>query len=137
MAPLSAFGRRLFDQPALALYDGSCKLCRGSIRVLKACDLFDQIVPVNALDDEARRQAGVGHLDSAALMQAMHVVSGSRTWSGFEACRVLAGRTPLLWLLVPVLYVWPVTAMGRRVYRWVAESRTCTPGLPRSTVSPH
>jgi predicted DCC family thiol-disulfide oxidoreductase YuxK len=68
-------------------------------------------------------------------MQAMHVVSGSRTWSGFEACRMLAGRSPLLWVLVPVLYLWPVTAIGRRVYRWVAENRACTPDFPRSPVS--
>lgn len=135
MGALSPVGRRLFDQPAVVLYDGSCTLCRRSVGFLKAIDLLDQIVPVNALDPAARRRAGLDHLDPAILMQAMHVASGSRTWSGFEACRMLAGRSPLLWVLVPVLYLWPVTAIGRRAYRWVAENRACTPDIPRSTVS--
>lgn len=135
MGEISRIGARLFHEPAQVLYDGSCTLCRRSVRLLKALDLFGQVVPVNALDPAARRRAGLEHFDLAVLMQAMHVVSGDRTWSGFEACRVLASRVPPLWPLVPFLYLWPVTALGRRVYRWVAENRTCTAGAPHSTVS--
>jgi predicted DCC family thiol-disulfide oxidoreductase YuxK len=135
MGTLSRIGNRLFDQPAVVLYDGSCTLCRRSVRVLKTLDLLDQVVPVNALEPGARQRAGLTQVDLATLMQAMHVVSGERIRSGFEACRLLAGRVPPLWPLVPFLYLWPVTAIGRRVYRWVAENRTCAPDIPHSTAS--
>lgn len=137
MRLLARAGQRLFNEPAIVLYDGSCKLCRRSVGVLKAMDLLEQVVAVNALDDEARTDVGPDKLEVAQLMQAMHVVTGQRVWSGFEACRMLASRTPLLWPVYPFLYIWPIPGIGRRVYRWVAASRTCAPArTPRSTVPP-
>jgi predicted DCC family thiol-disulfide oxidoreductase YuxK len=119
-------GRLLYGEPAVVLFDGNCRLCRGSIRAVRALDMFDQIIPVNALDEEARTEAGAGRLEIDSLIEAMHVVAGDRAWAGFEACRMLAGRVPLLWPVLPFLYIWPIPALGRRVYRWVARRRVCT-----------
>ena len=107
------------------LFDGNCRLCRRTIRLLQATDVFRQLIPINALDTRARSDAGVGNLDPDALMEEMHVVVAHRTWSGFSACRVLAGRIPLFWPVWPFLYLWPVPILGRRVYRHVAAHRMC------------
>jgi predicted DCC family thiol-disulfide oxidoreductase YuxK len=129
MRSLSGLGSRLFGHPLVVLYDGHCRLCQRTIHTLRALDVLDQLIPINALNDNARLDAGVGHLEVGALMEAMHVVAGSRLWSGFAACRAIAWRIPLLWPVLPLLYLWPVPPVGRRVYRIIASRRTCSPDL--------
>ena len=130
---LAAIGERLYREPAVVLFDGSCSLCRRIVASLRTVDVFGRLTYVNALDEEARRDAGAAALDPDALMREMHVVAGARTWSGFGACRVVAARIPLLWPVWPFLYVWPVPALGRRIYRCIADSRTCRPDRSEET----
>jgi predicted DCC family thiol-disulfide oxidoreductase YuxK len=131
MGALSGLGSRIYRHRIHVLYDGNCKLCRRTIRICRALDFLDQFVPIDALDTEARARAGLGHLDFDALMREMHVAAGPRVWSGYAACRVIAGRSPLLWPVVPFLYIWPVPSIGRGIYRRVARSRSCqVPAVP-------
>lgn len=127
MKSLARVGKALFPYPMVVLYDGRCTLCRRTMGILGSLDVLDQLIPINALSENARTDAGVDHLDPDLLLQAMHVVAGGRVWSGFEACRAIAWRVPLLWPVAPLLHLWPVPAIGRRLYRRVAASRTCQP----------
>ena len=61
----------------------------------------------------------------AQLMVHMHAVRGEHVWQGFEAYRAMAARIPVLWPIWLLHGVWPVNALGRRVYRHVADSRRC------------
>jgi len=42
------------------------------------------------------------------------------------AYRALAARIPVLWPVLPVLYLWPIPKAGERIDRHVADSRTCS-----------
>lgn len=119
-------GRRVFGEPLVVLFDGNCKLCRRTAGVLGTLDVLGQLRFVNMLDVAARRAAGVDRFDEAELAMDMHVVAGPRSWKGFDGYRVLSGRMPMLWPMLPFLYLGPVAAMGRKVYRRVADSRLCT-----------
>jgi hypothetical protein len=89
-------------------------------------DVLERIKYVNGLDREAVGASGLGWLDPDALVQDMHAVIGRRTWKGFAAYRAMVWRLPLLWPVLPALYVWPVPVIGRWIYRRVADGRTCS-----------
>jgi hypothetical protein len=104
-----------------------------SIRVF---DIFGRVVYVNALDKAAIISHGLSWLDSTALMVDMHVVMDRRAWAGFSAYRALCTRMPILWPIWPFLYIWPIPAMAKQIYQYVADSRMCriayTPSRPKA-----
>lgn len=129
-------GNRLFAEPIRVLYDGNCGLCRRTMGVLGVFDWFQQLRPVNALDRSRVESEGLGYLDDADLMQDMHAAwrAGDdwRDARGYAAYQAIAWRVPLLWPVAPLLYLPPVAAVGRGVYRRVADSRACrVPSTPR------
>jgi predicted DCC family thiol-disulfide oxidoreductase YuxK len=124
-------GDRLFPQDMYVVYDGNCKLCRRTIATLRSLDLLDRVTYVNALDERALTEHGLTWLDSNAILTDMHTVVGQKTWKGFAAYRVLFYRMPIFWLILPLLYLPPISAIGSVVYRRVADSRTCS--LPQPT----
>jgi len=86
-------------------------------------------------DDIAARYPQL--LQDACLVD-MHAIdrNDGRVLTGFEAYRSLAWVLPLAWLTLPLLYVPGVAAIGRRVYRYVADHRsrdTCARPPRRTT----
>jgi len=126
-------GKRLFKSEMYVVYDGNCKLCRRTIASFRVFDLLDRVTYVNALNRTDLEKHNLGWLDEDAVMGEMHVVVGKKVWRGFACYRAWLSRMPLFWPLLPVLYVWPVTQVGRKVYGHVAESRTCN--IARETVA--
>src|SRR5690606_5766163 len=49
-----------------------------------------------------------------------------RVTKGYEAYQRIAWRVPVLWLTLPFVYLPPIAAIGRRVYRHVADTRACS-----------
>jgi predicted DCC family thiol-disulfide oxidoreductase YuxK len=119
-------GRALFKDDLVVLYDGTCRLCRRTMACLRVLDLLGRVRYVNAVDGRAVEEEGFAWLDADALMADMHVVRGRQLWKGFEAYRALLVRMPILWPVLPLLYVWPVPQIGSAIYRRVADARTCS-----------
>ena len=46
-------------------------------------------------------------------------VTGAKTYKGYDAYRAMAFRLPVLWPVLPLLFLWPVPQVGRRIYRSV------------------
>jgi predicted DCC family thiol-disulfide oxidoreductase YuxK len=113
-----------------ALYDGNCRGCRRAIGMLRMFDVFGRIEYVNALSaGDGGRYMGIARSE---LLVDMHVIRGRRVWRGFEAYRAMAARIPILWVIWPLLWIWPIAALGRWRYRHVADSRSCeVPGARR------
>ena len=114
------------------LYDGNCGLCCRMAGLLRLLDWRGQLKLINALDRAAVEAEGLGHLADADLMQDMHVAwQGPKDppdWQvakGYASYQQIAWRVPLLWPLLLVIYLPPVAALGRWVYRRVADSRSC------------
>jgi predicted DCC family thiol-disulfide oxidoreductase YuxK len=109
-------------------YDGNCGIREKTAVGLRSLSPPDAIEFVNALDQEGLRRQGLEWLDQDAIVADLHVVVEGRTYVGYEAYRRVAARIPLLWPAVPLLYVAPITALGRRIYRRVADGRSCAVG---------
>lgn len=122
---LRALGPKLFGQVMYIVYDGNCKICKRTIGSLKAFDVFGRISYVNALDRRELEEYGLSNLDSNDLLRDMHAVVGSRVFKGFYSYRALATRIPVLWPVLPFLWLWPITSVGNRIYRSVADHRAC------------
>lgn len=132
-------GRWLFPQPMYVIYDGNCQLCRRTIASIRVFDIFRRINYVNALDDETLKNFDLLWLEPHSILQDMHTVVGKKSWRGFSAYRVLSRRLPVFWLILPLMYLPPIPKIGDRIYRQVADSRTCsivkTPLNNQTTVS--
>jgi predicted DCC family thiol-disulfide oxidoreductase YuxK len=120
---LAAFRRRA---PLSFVYDGNCGTCKKAVLGLRSLAPPGSVAFVNALDREEMRRRGIDWLDSDATLRDVHVVVGRHASVGYQAYRTLARRVPALWPFVPLLALPPVAAIGRRVYRHVADSRSCS-----------
>jgi len=121
-----SLGNRLYREPMYLVFDGNCQLCRRTIASIRTFDLLHRVSYVNALDEGELRRCGLTWLSQEALLRDIHAVVGRRWWAGFPAYRAVATRLPVLWPLLPFLYVCPVPLVGNRVYRHVADARVCS-----------
>jgi len=109
---------------AVVLYDGQCRLCQRSIAMLRRLDWRKRLAYRDARDPSGW-PTSPRPLEMDRLLFEMHVVTPDRSsvYAGFDAFRWIAARLPLLWPVVPLLYVPGVPTLGRRVYLWVAKNR--------------
>lgn len=118
---MDALARRLPRLTVLA--DGECPMCRRTARALHALDWFDRLTFADASDDAVRARVAPG-LDRGAALAEMYVIdeAGTRA-AGYEGYLRISAAVPLLWIPGLIGLLSPVAAVGRRVYRRVAESR--------------
>jgi predicted DCC family thiol-disulfide oxidoreductase YuxK len=109
------------EPTVLVLYDGSCGLCRRTVGLIRVLDVLGH-VRVHDVLNEWPQLVGVG-LSQAACLQTMHVLDGTRVFTGFRGYRTLAWHLPLWWPVVPFLYLPGVPFVGERVYDHVAARR--------------
>jgi len=107
------------------LYDGNCTLCRRTVRVLAALDLFDRLAftDFRRVDVRAFARDHAVSVDPASLEREMGVRAGAKMHVGFAAYQRLALALPALWPIAPVLFVPGVTALGQRLYASIARRR--------------
>jgi len=125
--------RFFFKKDMIILYDGNCRLCQRTIAVLRVTDLFQHVNYVNVLEPQGRTVLDKHNIDQGRALKTMHVICGEKIDEGFLAYRTIAFRYPLLWPILPFLFVWPVPLIGKKIYQHIAESRHCS--LPFSHFS--
>jgi predicted DCC family thiol-disulfide oxidoreductase YuxK len=119
-------GRWMYNKDMYLIYDGSGKLCRRTIASIRVFDILERVTYIEVQDAAAQATHGLSWLDSTALMVDMHAIVQRKRYIGFSAYRTLAARIPILWPVLPFLYIWPVPPMARCIYRRVADSRACS-----------
>jgi predicted DCC family thiol-disulfide oxidoreductase YuxK len=119
-----AAGRKLFPSRLRVFFDGSCQVCRRTIGVLRAVDVLDRIQYVDANDRASLDLVGQT-VDTGDVLTDLHVCLDEKTWRGYYAYREISKRIPILWPVVPFLFLPPVAAVGTAWYRRVATSRHC------------
>jgi predicted DCC family thiol-disulfide oxidoreductase YuxK len=109
---------------AVVLFDGGCKFCRRSVRLLRRLDWLGQL-HFEDCRDPARLPKSPVPLDPGRLLEAMHLVTPvrRRVYVGFEAVRWLVWRLPALMPFAGLLYLPGVPRLGHRLYTWVAKNR--------------
>jgi predicted DCC family thiol-disulfide oxidoreductase YuxK len=109
---------------AVVLYDGQCALCRKSVSLLKGLDWLGALAYA---DVRRPNPALLGRLPVPRdrLLEEMHLLTaeGREVYHGFRAFRWMAWRLPLLWPLLPLLYLPGAATAGQRSYLWVARNR--------------
>jgi predicted DCC family thiol-disulfide oxidoreductase YuxK len=124
---LKKVGGRLFKAPLNVFYDGSCNVCRRAIASIRTVDVFDRIVYMDAREDPALDTSNAAGESRLELLPDIYARSGARRYRGAEVYRAMAARIPILWPLVPFLFLPPVDAIANRVYSRVKHGRTCAP----------
>ncbi len=98
-------------------YDEGCGPCTATARVLDRLNWLGRVRFRQAAEHPTAE--GDQYVDIHATRR------DGRVFRGFATYRQLAWRMPPLWPLAPLLYVWPVTWLGRRLYRRIADGRRC------------
>jgi predicted DCC family thiol-disulfide oxidoreductase YuxK len=109
-------------RPAILFYDAQCHLCRDWKGWIESGPGLEGVFFANANDKGLARRQGV--VDVEQLDRRMCFLSPDRqAFWGYDAAVELAARLPTVGPLVPVLRLWPLRAIGRRVYDWIARHR--------------
>jgi predicted DCC family thiol-disulfide oxidoreductase YuxK len=107
----------------IVLYDGSCRLCRRSVSMLRALDWLHRLLLIDFRSTTLRIQYAPD-ITEESLHRALHIrLPDGRTFAGFDAFRELSKHLPMLWVTVPFLYFPFVAPIGRGVYGFIARRR--------------
>jgi predicted DCC family thiol-disulfide oxidoreductase YuxK len=112
---------RVDTRQATLLYDGQCPFCIRSVKLAKRLDWFNRLRPADA---RTVRDASIP-ISPERLMEEMHLITPGtvKIYHGFGAFRWMAWRLPLLWVLVPFLYLPGIPTLGQKIYLWIARNR--------------
>lgn len=109
--------------------DGQCPLCRWMRARVEPFDSKHRIEWLDYNSAENQERAKPHALEE--LSEKMHVRTRDGRWSsGYEAWLEVLRVLPLWRWIVPVLSIWPFTAIGPHLYRWVATHRYTLFGIP-------
>lgn len=108
----------------VVVWDDSCGFCAAWTRLFRRLDWLGVIRLVPLSDPAQYEHLGITQTDAAHALQ-LRMPDGSRH-GGYEAVRRIAYLLPLTMLLAPWLALPPVRLVGDRVYRRIAERRTCS-----------
>jgi predicted DCC family thiol-disulfide oxidoreductase YuxK len=121
LAPYLLF---LEQSPAsrLVIWDDSCTFCRRSIAFFRAFDWLRIHRYEGSSSPDALREAHVTRQDADDELK---LSFEGRTVGGFDAVREVLCLLPIAFLWAPLLAIPPIPAIGRGLYRRVAERRKC------------
>jgi predicted DCC family thiol-disulfide oxidoreductase YuxK len=122
--------------PLQILYDGSCAICRRTIRLLACLDLFHRLEfqDFRSLDLTEYNRGHALNLKPEHLEKEMYVISRGQAHVGFHGYRTIALALPALWPLAPWLFLPGISTLGEAVYGFIARHRlghlTCDSSCP-------
>ena len=121
----------MYSKESVVLFDGYCKLCVRSAKLLQACDWLGRFI---CLDFRQEQVSKVIKCVSAEQLeeQMVLITPFGDVKLGFVAWRYIVLRLPLFSIPACLLYLPFVAGLGDRLYRMVARSRLglvhCPPG---------
>ena len=123
----TAMGRVLSRRrdPLLVFYDEGCGLCRRMVAILRSFDLFDVLKPVAGISNDPVR-GSYPQITDEMLAHDLCAAAEGRIAVGYDAYAWIAKRLFLLWPIAAIMHLPFVAALGRKIYRRVADSRHCT-----------
>lgn len=117
----------------LLLYDGRCGFCLESVKRLRVLDLFGWAHLRDFHTEGNLSLLHPGLTPERCRSEMVLIEPDGRLTGGFDAFQRLCVRLPLLWPLVPAVFLPGARWVGRSAYRWIAAHRylfhrnpTCT-----------
>ena len=109
--------------------DGQCPLCRWMREKVERRDRRRRIKWLDYRDPEVQTSVPYTFQELDAEMHARRIADGD--WSaGYQAWLEVLRVLPRWRFIVPLLSIWPFTALGRIFYRWLATRRYKLFGVP-------
>lgn len=103
-------------------YDGNCRICTRSRRMIQRLRTSADLVFVDAQDPAAMRPFPI--LGRDASLGQIHVLNpAGELAGGYDGLLALVPALPTFRPLHPLLRWRPVRALGAKVYRWIARNR--------------
>ena len=103
-------------------YDGTCQFCIGSMNRLKRLRAAADFNFVNSRDVDA--MAPYPAVDRARADGQMIILDPSgKMYGGYDGFVALAPALKTFRPLAPFLRLWPIRAIGRLVYKFIARNR--------------
>ena len=85
-------------------------------------DVWKKIEFANVREPQTLQQ--FPQIKKSPTLAEIHVVTGNgKVFRGFKAFRYLARYLPLLWPILPLLYLPGASWVGQRAYEWLARRR--------------
>ena len=109
--------------------DGQCPLCRWLREKVERRDRYSRIDWKDYRDPETLSTTPFTFKELDEEMHARRIANGR--WSaGFKAWLEVMRVLPRWRIIVPLLSIWPFTALGKLFYRWLAKRRYKLFGIP-------
>ncbi|WP_099157862.1 thiol-disulfide oxidoreductase DCC family protein [Virgibacillus ndiopensis] len=99
-------------------YDGFCKMCSSTSVIWKKIDWSNQLAfeSFRTLNDYPK-----------AMEESLHVNKNGHWYTGYNAIIQISKKLPLMWVLLPFLYLFKLIGLGDFVYNKVAKNRKLVP----------
>ncbi|MFP4322272.1 MAG: thiol-disulfide oxidoreductase DCC family protein [Anaerolineales bacterium] len=108
---------------AVMLYDGLCILCTQTQNAVRYLDWLNRVERIDAWDHETVQER-FPEVVGGNLLGEIYVRTRANEWKvGFFGMRYIAGQLPLLWPIVPIMYLPGMNRLGPAIYRWIAKRR--------------
>jgi predicted DCC family thiol-disulfide oxidoreductase YuxK/uncharacterized membrane protein YphA (DoxX/SURF4 family) len=104
------------------VWDDQCSFCRRSITWARRLDWLHALRFVPGSNAAERGRLGVSEADA---LYALQVVQPSGQSGGYDGVARMAEVVPIAFLWAALLRLPPIAAVGRRVYRRIADRRSC------------
>ncbi|WP_054401849.1 thiol-disulfide oxidoreductase DCC family protein [Paenibacillus solani] len=129
-------GNQLF-----VFYDNWCPLCARTMRFYRKWDWFKRINFMPAREGEILEQFQVNQEQALKRMVAIKYSKKKNSgktadtakrpemllFEGIDTIYHMSRQIPILWVLVPFLYVSRILGIGTCIYDWIASSRKIIP----------
>lgn len=114
------------------IWDSHCSFCYRWARVLAWLDVAGAHRFVGTAEPDAYADPRVTPADTDHALQ---LLTPQGRFEGYDAIRRILARSPLTFWFTPLLWLPPVRVAGERIYRRIADNRTCALGAPRTPVA--
>ena len=125
-------GQRLFEANMYVIYDGDNKVASRMVASLRVLDILGRVEYLNRRCTKQGEREWLSELEAGVSPDKVHAVVGNHSWKGYKAWRVITGRMPVLWPVLPLLYLWPISRILQTVYRRAASMVVYHPWLRTS-----
>ncbi|MBN2910419.1 DUF393 domain-containing protein [Polycladomyces sp. WAk] len=106
-------------------YDGWCPFCRQSVTTARKLDWFSLLTFVSFREPGVIERYG---LSAEKVEKRLHSTADGRHFrDGIDGIIQMSSRLPLLWPLVPLMWIARRIGMGQKVYDFIASRRTVIP----------
>jgi predicted DCC family thiol-disulfide oxidoreductase YuxK len=106
----------------IALYDGTCSLCKETKRIFKKLDWLDKVEWISL--QEYEKMPGSLSFSRQDLRKELHLITPSgNVKKGYSAVRRLLLLFPASFLISTFLYLPFTELLGDPAYKWIAKNR--------------